>query len=404
MSPALPFAASSGSTDRVTDGAGIAESKLRILLVSYINNNSHTGAGKWTHRVAANLRNRGHSVDLLFREDFPLTTKFGRWTVLIFPLVLAALLLRRAPPAPSVVVIHEPSGFWFGLARRFHLTSIPMIAMSHGVESRVFRDLVQAEDHGWVPKKAVRRWTTPILRSWQSDAGVFRLADQCYLPFAKRRNLLASGARDNGNARITLTPNGADAMKVSENIERFDVIFLGSWIAEKGSHLFPRLWDIVIKRRPDTSLLLVGTGKSREAVLGEFAPDSRRQIEIVESFEGEGELARHFGSARIFLLPSVREGSPLALLEAMAAGKAVVASRVGGVDDIVSDEVNGLLFDPGDLNGAASCLLRLLDNPGLRKRLGNAALATSSGLTWARTATAVEEACYAARGKCDAGA
>lgn len=80
-------------------------------------------------------------------------------------------------------------------------------------------------------------------------------------------------------------------------------------------------------------------------------------------------------SSDIFVLPSYLEGQPLALLEAMAAGLAVVATRVGANPDVIRDGVDGLLVEPGDVAGLAAALTRLLTQPRLRSQLGAAARA-----------------------------
>lgn len=75
----------------------------------------------------------------------------------------------------------------------------------------------------------------------------------------------------------------------------------------------------------------------------------------------------------IFFQPSLWEAMSIALLEAMAAGKPVVASRVGEAPYLVADGQDGLLVDPGDIDGMTDALRRLVDDPGLRSRLGKAA-------------------------------
>lgn len=73
------------------------------------------------------------------------------------------------------------------------------------------------------------------------------------------------------------------------------------------------------------------------------------------------------------VMPSLHEGLPYTLLEAMALGTPVIASRVGGLAEVVEDGVNGLLFTPGDATGLAGAVLRLIEDPGLRARLGDEA-------------------------------
>lgn len=72
----------------------------------------------------------------------------------------------------------------------------------------------------------------------------------------------------------------------------------------------------------------------------------------------------------VFVLASVTEGMPLTVLEALAAGRPVVATRVGGIPEAVSDGVNGLLVSPGDAQGMAAAILRLLEDPGASRKMG----------------------------------
>jgi glycosyltransferase involved in cell wall biosynthesis len=81
--------------------------------------------------------------------------------------------------------------------------------------------------------------------------------------------------------------------------------------------------------------------------------------------------------------------SPIKLFEYMAAGRAVVASRVGQVAEILVDGETGLLFDPGDSTDLLRCLQQVRTDPTLRQELGKRAKAACSGYTWNRNATQV---------------
>jgi glycosyltransferase involved in cell wall biosynthesis len=80
--------------------------------------------------------------------------------------------------------------------------------------------------------------------------------------------------------------------------------------------------------------------------------------------------------AAAFVLPSYAEGLPMSLLEAMAAGCPVVATRVGGIPDLITDGVDGLLVAPGDPHALAAALQRILRDPAFARQLGNAARRT----------------------------
>ena len=90
---------------------------------------------------------------------------------------------------------------------------------------------------------------------------------------------------------------------------------------------------------------------------------------------GPGQKQDALARATVFCLPSYAEGLPMALLEAMAAGRAVVATPVGGIPEVVIHEETGLLVAAGDRDGLQNALNRLLRDPALRQRLGAAAQA-----------------------------
>jgi glycosyltransferase involved in cell wall biosynthesis len=98
---------------------------------------------------------------------------------------------------------------------------------------------------------------------------------------------------------------------------------------------------------------------------------AERRIEGVE-FTGaidQPRLVRLLQSATAMVLPSAQENAPMAVAEAMAVGVPVVATRVGGVPEMLEHANTGLLYEPGDVAGLVKCLEGILSNPGLRNRL-----------------------------------
>ena len=112
----------------------------------------------------------------------------------------------------------------------------------------------------------------------------------------------------------------------------------------------------VLETIPQCRLAIVGNGPHREALEAHFADTPTHFVGYLQGLE----LAAAFASADAFVFPSRTETLGLVLLEAMAAGCPVVAARSGGIPDIVTDGVNGYLFDPGDPRGAIAATQRLL--------------------------------------------
>jgi glycosyltransferase involved in cell wall biosynthesis len=156
------------------------------------------------------------------------------------------------------------------------------------------------------------------------------------------------------------------------------VLFLGRVDAGKGVFDLLAAGAALAGRFPGLCLVLGGEGdldavRRRAAELG-----IADRIELpgwIDAGRREAELGR----ASVFCLPSHAEGLPMALLEAMATGKAVVASSVGGVPEVVRDGDNGLLVPPRDAAALATALARVLDDAVLRARLAERARATVEG-------------------------
>ncbi len=130
--------------------------------------------------------------------------------------------------------------------------------------------------------------------------------------------------------------------------------------------IFRRLLDLGV----DAELCLVGDGPER-ATLEERARDlgiSRRTL-----FVGyQREIAPYLDLFDALLLPSANEGTPVVAIEALAARRPVVATRVGGVPDVVRDGVDGFLAPVGDVDALAAALASLARDPDRRRRFGDA--------------------------------
>jgi glycosyltransferase involved in cell wall biosynthesis len=116
-------------------------------------------------------------------------------------------------------------------------------------------------------------------------------------------------------------------------------------------------------------LLLVGDGERREPL--EALADSLG-VGPATVFAGWREdLATVYGAIDVAAVTSLNEGTPVALVEAMAAGRPVVATAVGGVPDVVVNGVTGFLVPTGDPSGLADALQRLIDDAALAGRMGD---------------------------------
>ncbi len=139
----------------------------------------------------------------------------------------------------------------------------------------------------------------------------------------------------------------------------------------------------------DIALFVVGEGSER-ASLTAYA----HQLGITERvffLGGKTDISALLSAVDVFLLPSLWEGMPNALLEAMAAGLPVISTNVGGVSEIVKNGETGYLVPKEDARAISVALQAMKDNPALRTNLGDAARAAVSHLTWERHVTRLLE-------------
>ncbi len=152
------------------------------------------------------------------------------------------------------------------------------------------------------------------------------------------------------------------------------LLYIGRLSAEKE---IDRIKSVLLAQ-PEARLALVGDGPYRSELEAHFAGT---KTHFVGYLHGE-ELASAYASADAFVFPSRTETLGLVLLEAMAAGCPVIAANAGGIPDIVTDGVNGFLFDTTDDDGMVAAAARLLGDRSQRESLGLAARAEAERWSW----------------------
>jgi len=167
------------------------------------------------------------------------------------------------------------------------------------------------------------------------------------------------------------------------------VLGLGRLVAKKGFGVLLDAWPQVLAHAPRATLCIVGYGDLRGSL-----EEQARRLGVATQVRFPGQLERrraaaYMAAADVFALPIVREGVdglPNVLLEAMGAGRPVVASRVAGVPDVIDDGVHGMIVPERDPAALAAAILRLITDRPFAEQLGRAARArVERELTWEKT-------------------
>jgi glycosyltransferase involved in cell wall biosynthesis len=238
-----------------------------------------------------------------------------------------------------------------------------MLASFAAAARRASRDAELVHAH-WLPSGAVAMTTGKpfVVQLWGTDAEIAQR-----VPWLARRILrsaaavvtassaLAETARELGARDVVVIPHGVELPASTEpEAAPPHVLYVGRLSAEKGVQELARA-------ATGLELVVAGDGPLREVFPGALG------------FVPHEQLGRLYGRAAVVACPSRREGFGMACLEAMAHGRPVVASAVGGLRDLVADGETGLLVPPGDPAALRRAIQQLLGDAGLRRRMGAAA-------------------------------
>jgi glycosyltransferase involved in cell wall biosynthesis len=157
--------------------------------------------------------------------------------------------------------------------------------------------------------------------------------------------------------------------------ERPQALFVGVLERYKNVDGLAEAWRLAAPRVPDAHLRIVGSGTLRSPV-EQLLHDLPAQTSWDERLS-QPEVSRALDGATALVLPSRSEGMGRVVVEAFCRARAVVAARVGGIPDLVEDDRNGLLVEPGDTPALADAIARILSDRALAERLGAGAHASA---------------------------
>jgi len=140
---------------------------------------------------------------------------------------------------------------------------------------------------------------------------------------------------------------------------------------QKGFEYLLRAARDLCKTTPDLKIVIVGEGPDREKI-EEMIEQYGLQSNVILAGQ-QSNMPAVYAAMDIFVLPSLNEGLPMTVLEAMAASKPVIASRVGAIPSVIKDGENGLLVAAKDSEGLRNAIASLLSDPERRRRLGDQA-------------------------------
>lgn len=194
--------------------------------------------------------------------------------------------------------------------------------------------------------------------------------------FIPRSDVLAGAKQSGLEARLQPWPKGLPTDFLPLN-DRIVIGTVGRLAAVKNQTLLLRALHQILQRQPDLSerlrCIIVGDGPQRSELEQTIASLSLQSIVWLAG--NSNDVPAWLSHFDVFALPSLAEGIPNTILEAMATGLPVIATAVGGNPELVEHDVTGLLVPSGDTNALADAMLRLIENPQQRLMMGRVAVA-----------------------------
>ncbi|MBM3634938.1 MAG: glycosyltransferase family 4 protein [Actinobacteria bacterium] len=388
---------------------------MRVLMISHMYPSpvNPTG-GIFVHEQVRALIDRGHEVRVVSPKGWA-PPGLGRWKA-----------YRDVVPEDTLdgVVVHYPRKLTLPGGRLGHRNADAFLAGIRRTVRRIHHDwpfdVIHAHmmvPDGWAAARMARELGVPAV-------GTAHRADVLDVPAEGRLSRMrvaeaiqeldavitvsrAIGDAADAIARprrpITVVPNGADAevflpRDAAGARERLGipddgpvVSYVGKLVPRKGVDTLIESMGLLQVRGGAPRLVMAGIGGLREPLEQRAA-----QLGVADRITWLGKVPHHdvgwvMSTGDVFVLPSLSEGLPTVVCEAMACGLPVVATAVDGTPEIVDDPATGLLVRPHDAEGLADALARVLGDAPLRAAMGAEALRRSEAdYTWAANAARME--------------
>jgi glycosyltransferase involved in cell wall biosynthesis len=277
----------------------------------------------------------------------------------------------------DVYEAHTVSGYGFLKALRKRNIKKPFIQTVHGVLADEYVQSFQG--------------VSPTFRAKLANLIMWRLS-KIEEESAKNATLIVTVSKyssekmvqfyDVDKAKIRIVPNGVDSQrfKPSEGCEtikrqigidnKLCVLFVGRLIPRKGLQFLIEAAKHIVKEFSEPMFVVVGNGPLKNNLIAYLEKINLSSNFVFLGDVNESVLPALYNCADVFTLPSIQEGQGIALLEAQATAKPVVAFDVGGVHEAMLDKETGVLVKP-DNRELADAILKLLANRSLREKMGS---------------------------------
>jgi glycosyltransferase involved in cell wall biosynthesis len=346
------------------------------------------------HSLGDELEHRGHFVTKVFQEDLFGQDKVSpRFSALAFSRRLDRYISKNRDKF-SVVNLHAPSGFFYGLRRRWTaLRNLPPYVVTlHGLEERTVQVQSLRAKKGRVSNFNLRNrlwhrfYTFPLYRyAIRTANGAHTYSSDMWNTVQLKYNFDAD--------RLAFIPNGVEPRfflpRIYHSPSPLKLLYAGTWLDQRGIFYLREALEKLAPQLPDMTMTFADCDCPPEIIKDFFGPKLTSTI-LVYPTVATDQMHELFSAHDVFLFPSLTEGLPPVVLQAMASGMPVIATETGGMPDVIKNGYNGLLIPPADCGAIETAVLRLAASAELRQGLGQAAQRTMTRYTWESSAAMLE--------------
>jgi len=367
---------------------------LHILMGSGVPRRREGGVATIIYNLGRELERLGHHLTYIFQEDLVDPGSVSpRWNELVFSLRLSRYIARNREKF-SIVNLHAPTGFPYGVRRRWRYGAgyPPYVMTLHGIEERRVHVMSREGKKGraWNFSLRNRLWHRfyhqPRFR-WS-----IRTADGAHA-YSRDVWSMLQLKYDMDSDRVAYIPNGVEPRffisREYRDGDSLQLLYAGTWLDQRGIFYIRDAMRNLAARLPRFTMTFAGCGVPPEEIQRFFGAELAGRISIRPVVAAE-QMQELYSEHDVFLFPSLMEGLPSVLLEAMATGMPVITTETCGMPDVVENDYNGLLIPPADARAIEEAILRLAGSVELRGRLGVAARETMKRYTWERAAKQLE--------------
>ena len=367
---------------------------MNILMAACVPRRREGGVAGVVSSIAQSLEKRGHRVTCLFMEDLlPEPVRFMRFAELQFAMRLARYITLRRSEF-SVVNLHAPAGVLYGLRRRFLGAAGPPYVMTlHGLEeNRIYAMKREArKGRAWNFSWKNRAWHR-LYHQPRFDWAI-RTADAAHC-FSRDVWTLLHLKYDLDDERVAYIPNGVSRRFFLDRVYGsplpLRLLYAGTWLDQRGIYYLREALPRIFAERPETRFTFAGPGIPAPDLRAFFGETMASRLDILDTVPWE-EMPQLYAEHDILVFPSLVEGQPSIILEAMASGMPVITAETCGMVDLIDHESDGWLVPPADSAALSQAILQLTASSELRERIGRAAQARMRRHTWERAACSFEK-------------